>query len=124
MTSSENQRHAVATGLKKSGEDNYQAKLTAEQVIYIRENPDGLNTLELAKKFGTDLTTIRDIQRGETWKNVGGPIRKKFWAFSRVPDDIRAEIIRRHQEGNVTCTALAKEFGYSVPTVCNIVNGK
>ena len=77
VTDSENKQHAIRLGLKKTGADNPLAKLTAEQVIYIRDNPDGLNTYELAKKFGVNYKTLRSVQRGETYKNVGGNIKEK-----------------------------------------------
>lgn len=69
VTGSENQRHAVAMGLRKSGEDNYQAKLTNEQARYIRTNPDGLTGRALAKKFGVPPQRISKIRLGKIYKN-------------------------------------------------------
>lgn len=48
-TGEENRKYAAEKGLAKEGEDRPDAKLTNEQVIYIRENPDGLNTCQLAE---------------------------------------------------------------------------
>lgn len=44
-TSSENQKYALATGARQSGD--YKAKFTQEQILYVRENPEGLNTHQL-----------------------------------------------------------------------------
>ena len=66
-TPTENNLHAVGNGLIKSGEDNYNAKLTNEQARYIRDNPDGLTGKELAKKFGVCTTTISTIRQGKKY---------------------------------------------------------
>lgn len=52
------------------------AKLTSEQVLYVRENPDGLNAYQLADKFNVNQATISKIQLGKTYKNAGGKIRQ------------------------------------------------
>ena len=77
VTSSENQRHAFDMGLQVAlqGEDAPRAKLTAEQVIYIRGNPDGLTCKQLAEMFNVSRVTIGDVQRGVYYRNVGGKIR-------------------------------------------------
>ena len=68
--------HAYKLGLKKSqaGVDNCNAKLTAEQVKYIREHyqrhsPE-FGQPALAKKFGVAHSVIGKIVRGKTYKNV------------------------------------------------------
>lgn len=65
-THAENVKHATETGLKKAvqGADVYNAKFTVAQVLYIRENPDGLTTVQLAEKFHTNPTQISNVQRG------------------------------------------------------------
>ena len=97
-------------------------KLTDEQVVYIRDNPDGLNAYELAAKFGVDETTINAIQLGKTHKSAGGIIRGL--KRSRIPDDVRAEIRKLYKRDVRGCGygALAKRFGISAHAVFNIVN--
>lgn len=121
-TSSENEQHAVATGLSKSGEDNYLAKLTNEQVIYIRNNPDGLIQEQLAEMFGVHLATISKIQLGKSYKNAGGTIREKI--DNRVPDEMREKILAAYNAGGISQLELARQFGFTERTVWNIVNGK
>lgn len=77
-TRSENMCHAVDTGLKVApqGEDSPNAKLTTEQVLYIRANPLNLKCYELAEMFGVCVTKISAVQLGKTYKNVGGAIRQ------------------------------------------------
>ena len=123
VTPAENSRHAVATGLyiAPQGEDHYNAKLTNEQVIYIRENPDGLTRNQLAKKFAIPPQSISRIQLGKTFKNAGGKIRDKI--NTRVPDETREQIRREyvygsHEFGSV---ALAKKYGISDTTILSII---
>lgn len=124
VTNSENQLHAHAKGLQKSGQDHGRAKLTDEQVVYIRNNPDNLTQEKLAEKFGVGATTISNIQLGKKWKNVGGKIREaqKPIGYNRIPDDERKEICRRYRMGKISQTALAKEFGYSQATISRIIH--
>lgn len=123
-TSSENEKHAYNAGLKvaRQGEDNEQAKMTNEQVVYIRENPDGLNTVELADKFGIDQTTISDIQLGKKYKNAGGTIRGKI--DTRIPDEIREQIRADYQKGvrGYGCHTLAKKYGVNHQTIWSIIH--
>ena len=123
-TQSENIQHALRTGLKKSGTDNYNAKIKDEEtILYIRENPDGLTTYQLADKFGVTVETIRQIQRGKTHKNSGGIVRekqKRGW-YRRVPDEIRDKIRADYVTGNYTQTQLARKYGVSQSTIRNII---
>lgn len=73
-TRGENLRYAVEMGLIKSGEDNYLAAFTAEQIREIRrifikgDHEYGMNAL--ARKFGVGVATIQRIVNGERYKNV------------------------------------------------------
>lgn len=120
VTPSENIRHALATGLFPQGEDRTDAKLTNAQVVYIRENPDGLTCAQLGEMFGVDDATIGRIQCGKCYRNAGGKIRNK----RGVPDDIRDEIRRLYVKGSHEfglCT-LAERFNCSQATIWNILN--
>lgn len=112
-TRSENMRHAFATGLAAQGDACYNAKLTNEQVVYIRENPDDLTGTELAAQFGVTQTSIYEIQIGKTYKNAGGTVRQS--KKPRVTDDVRAEIRRLYVKGS-------REFGVAPKTIFNIVH--
>ena len=71
-TRSENAARAYKLGLIKvnRGTQCHYAKLTAEEVICIRENPEGLNSRELAKKFNVSRATINRIKAGVTYKDA------------------------------------------------------
>ena len=126
-TQAQNNQYAFDMGLIKSGEDCSYAKLTNEQVRYIRENPDGLNLDQLAEKFGVANTVISAIQRGKTYKNVGGSIRaaQKPGEYRKISDEKRAQILADYQRGvkGHGYTSVGKRFGVDAKTVWNIVNG-
>lgn len=55
----------------KVGERNSKSKLTANQVVEIRElNRSGINFERLAENFGVDPTNISMIIRRKTWKHI------------------------------------------------------
>lgn len=126
VTRGENNRHAWRTGLQKSGELHHQAKLSAEQIEYIRSNPDNLSGTELAQKFSVSKSTICNAQSGKSYQNVSGTLHepKKHKAYTRLTTEQKTEIRRRHQAGDVTHLTLAKIFGVAESTISNIVNEK
>ncbi|MBE8950920.1 MAG: HNH endonuclease [Quinella sp. 3Q1] len=71
-TRSENAARAYQLGLIKvyRGTQSHYAKLTAEEVIYIRGNPARLKSSQLAEKFNVSRATINRIKSGTTYKNV------------------------------------------------------
>jgi len=73
-TRTENLQHAVKTGLKKSGVQNYNSKLTEEQVRKIRSSyikgDSKFGTTGLAKEYGVSPSTIWDIVNFKRYKNV------------------------------------------------------
>ncbi|WLS01700.1 HNH endonuclease signature motif containing protein [Shinella oryzae] len=73
-TPAENTQHALRNGFRTSpdqrGAKNPRAKLTSSQAREILENPDALNGVELARKFGVTATTISYLRRRKTWENL------------------------------------------------------
>lgn len=76
VTRSENVRHTIKTGRRKitTGIDSPRAKLTAEQVHYIREfykpRDKKFGAKPLAKRFNVSISTITNLVCGETYKNL------------------------------------------------------
>ena len=62
-TRGDNARDMVAKGRSLMGERHHKAKLTEEDVKYIRRNPDGLRCSELAKKFGVKMDVINKVTK-------------------------------------------------------------
>lgn len=67
----EKQRRAVSEANR--GENNFSNKLSEAQIYEIRENPDELNGMELAEKYGVSAANISLIRRGVTWKYLDTP---------------------------------------------------
>ena len=73
VTSSDNQKHAYATGLRISvkGNNHGLSKLTEEAVIEIKKLLiDGVSQLEISKLFGVSKSAISHISRGFTWSHI------------------------------------------------------
>ena len=66
VTASENLLHAYEIGLKVSA----RRKLSVEDVLYIRENPDGLTRKQLAKMFGICVSTLDMVRSGRTYAKM------------------------------------------------------
>ena len=124
-TQAENNRHAVAMGLIKSGAEHHFAKLTNEQVEYVRENPDKLTTYKLAEKFSISQKAIVNIQTGKTYKIEGGTVRKprKRKYTPPISDEIKKQIRAEYKKGVHGCgaPALAKKYCVDPKTISRIV---
>ena len=74
VTQSENVHHALATGLMLNGSNSPIAKLTREDVIFIRENykkgDKKFGGIALARKFNVDKGTIYNLIRYITYTDV------------------------------------------------------
>jgi hypothetical protein len=68
---SENQRHAISTGLKGKGSELYNASLTEEQVHEIcKKLKDGARTKDLSDEYCVSVDAIRKIKAGDTYFHV------------------------------------------------------
>ena len=66
---SDNEKHAHRTGLKSGrGSANSNAKLTATDVLVIRESRESV--AELSKRFGVGRSTIANVKSGKAWSHV------------------------------------------------------
>lgn len=75
-TYSYNTIHAYKNGFEKKqfGEEHHAHKLTNDKVRYIKKvyqkrDPE-FGAIALSKKFNVDRTTILDIIKGKTWRNI------------------------------------------------------
>jgi len=67
-TSSDNHEDARLHGTMKKGESSYLTKLKKEQAIEIIESPDSYHSL--GKRYNVAFSTIRDIKKGRSWKEL------------------------------------------------------
>lgn len=79
-TSSKNKFDAVRNGKLPCGAKHYQAKVSVDEVIKIREMAqNGLRHSKIAAMYNNRISrrAVTHIANGATWKSVGGPIRGK-----------------------------------------------
>lgn len=69
VTNRENSIHALENGLMMIEERHPMAKLTREDVVYIKSHPEMARN-NLAEMFNISPHTITDIRNGKTWKTV------------------------------------------------------
>lgn len=122
VSGAENQQYALETGARKSGEEHGDAKLTNEQVVYVRDNPDGLTCLELAEMMAVSKTTIKDVQRGKKYPFAGGLVREKI--ENRVPDSVREAVRSLYIYGDSErgIKGLSAMFGLHRDTIYKIIH--
>jgi len=70
-TKSQNQRHALDTGLRGKGETLYNTSLTEDQVHEVcKMLLDNMRTKDIADIVGTSNDVIRKIKAGDTWFHI------------------------------------------------------
>ena len=69
VSNKENSIHALKHGMMRIEENHQFAKLSRENVAYIKSHPEKSRN-ELAKMFNISPHTISDIRTGRTWKTV------------------------------------------------------
>jgi len=71
VTKSQNQRHAVETGLKGKGAELYNATLSEDDVHEIcKRLIDGARCCDLAKIYNTSTDVVRKIKAGDTYFHI------------------------------------------------------
>lgn len=66
----DNMGDKVTKGRQARGARNGRARLSEEQVLYIRAHAGGRNMAELGRRFGVSDTLIGLIARGKVWRHV------------------------------------------------------
>lgn len=69
-TPSENHMDKVAHGTMMRGQGHPSAKLTQEQAIWIKQNPEGLTMSEMARRLGVAFMTVSAIAKGRNWSHL------------------------------------------------------
>jgi len=112
------------------------AKLTAEQVVRIRETVanEEVTCLDLADVYGVSYATILNIVHGRTWKKAGGPVSAPLSRAESMRKAVRSrktvlssaivqEARERYAEGELTITALAQEYEVPMETLAAALRG-
>lgn len=128
VTSRQNTHHAIATGLRKTGQ-----ALTEKKVLAIRHwVVAGKRTIaSAARKFGGSERNIHDIVYGRIWKDVGGPTLKGDTVLfykgrfnnDRKLTDVSARNIRIRVKKGSTIAEEARNYNVGESTIRRIVFG-
>ena len=71
VTASQNQQHALKTGLKQSTEDLYNSALTNNEVHRVCQMlEDGMRPIDIAKVFNVSKDVISKIKSGDTYFTI------------------------------------------------------
>jgi group I intron endonuclease len=114
-----------------SGENNPRAKLTQENINWIREHRKEYTPKELGKIFKVHESSIYNVRSGKTWKdNIYYPISIKTKRKYSGEDNANAKLtykdicwIREHRK-EYTLKQLAEKFKVSDSSISNISLGK
>lgn len=72
VTNKENAEHRKIHGTQVYGEKHINSKLTEENVLYIRKNPDNISMRAMARKFKVSRTAIKYAKISRNWAYLGG----------------------------------------------------
>ena len=96
VTCKENMQHCAASNRTPNhkGINNPTARFTEEEIVYIRTSSK--QSLELAKEFGVNSTSISAIRTGTKYKTSGGPIQvgQRVYSGSTHPSTKLTEVQR------------------------------
>lgn len=129
-TKADNIRDMDQKGRRRSGpvfgEDNHFAKLTAAQVVEIRNAT--CSHREIAARFGLHPKHVGDIRRGKAWTELGEKTRE-YRRFRQTGEASHAAKLTAAQVAEIrlahgTNRAIAQRFGVSKASVWNILNGR
>lgn len=71
VTKSQNQRHALESGLKQKGDELYNSQLSNDEVhIVCQKLQGGARAKDLAEEFGVSIDIIRKIKDGSTYFHI------------------------------------------------------
>jgi hypothetical protein len=121
-------------GRTQRGEKHHNAKLTAEQVVAIREFvASGHSCVEAGERFGTSPDNALDIAKGVWWRHVGGPILEHvpFIPPTRGERNPKAKLtdalviaMRERFAAGESAANLHQEFAISLPVIFKICHGQ
>jgi transposase len=107
-----------------TGSNGTATKLTAEQVVVIRERyADGESSVSIASDFGITASNISAVVRGKSWnKGDHQPVQKRTGGPARIDPEVVRKIRDAHAEG-FSGRKIARAFSVSESTVSRIVRG-
>lgn len=120
---------------KVCGEDHPYHKVTAAQVLEMRElyEAGGWTYKALAEKYGVSIRCVSQIMDGSSWKSVTGgiPVSEEKRISGRImsnskltKDDVIAIYTEYMNDDNVLQEDLSRRYGVSQSVISSIVTGR
>lgn len=120
---------------KVRGEDHPYHKVTAAQVLEMRElyEAGGWTYKALADKYGVSIRCVSQIMDGSSWKSVTGgiPVSEEKRISGRImsnskltKDDVIAIYTEYMTDENVLQEDLSRRYGVSQSVISSIVTGR
>jgi hypothetical protein len=120
-TRKENLHDMIAKGRKPIGENHANARLTAEQVIQIRERvTQGELPRLLSQEYNVNLGSIYRLVKGTRYTSVPGRGTLPVWKLT----DEQVKDIRTKRKSGVSVKELAIEFGQNARSIRRIITGE
>ncbi len=111
--------------LLQKNENHPRAKLSNEEVLYIRERyKTGLSLLELFQDYQEiyNFSSFKKLVYGESYRTLDKiPIDEIRYTNAKLTKDQVLEIRRLYKEGNITQTNLGKQYNLSQTAVGKII---
>jgi hypothetical protein len=122
-TQADNTRDAVQRGQHPIGERHARARLTAADVITIRNSNETHEAL--AERYGIAKASISAVRRGLTWKHIDGPLKTRDSVGEHNGQaKLSAADVKAIRASQLTQQELANLYGVSRPLISLIRSGK
>lgn len=119
-TAKENNDDQLIHGTRSMGERHYAARLSLEDVQFIREQPLTVSDREISIRLGVTAGQIYKIRTMRKWKN-GIATKSKCKGYAKKYSD---ELIEAVREAKGTTVEIGKRFGIPQSYVSKIKLGK
>lgn len=119
-TQQDNVNDALVHGTVEQGEDRYNAILTAETVLAIREEKHlGATNTELARKYHLTEIKVHQLVTGAKWKSVGGHIQDARKSKKLTKEECESLVVDRNS--GMTYSKMKEKYGISATQITNIL---
>jgi len=118
------------------GEDHGESKLTANEVVEIRERyaAEGVSQKQLAEDYDIGQPQVGNIVRGDKWPHIGGPLTKHGKGRNGSDTGVKGgnrkfdaekvkEIRHKYNDTNKSQREMADDYGVSKTAIGKIVRG-
>lgn len=106
-----------------TGDKHPKATLTNENVIEIKKllNSTDISHQALAIQFNTTVRVITNIASNQTWKKIGGIVKRKRNS-NQLFNEVQIHEIRKRKSDGESCQQIANDYNVNKTTISRICN--